>query len=92
MKHVFCRCVINSFAQIISTSHLTSAGACEYGSFGATLNDGDVSASSSLYRNGVGCGACYQVSEITTITSFTHVDCIVYVTLPSYNFSLGEMY
>ncbi|RWW31960.1 hypothetical protein GW17_00003396 [Ensete ventricosum] len=35
------------------------SGACEYGSFGATLNDGYVSASS-FYRNGVG-GACYQV-------------------------------
>nr|CAB3454366.1 unnamed protein product [Digitaria exilis] len=38
----------------------TETGACEYGMFGAMLNNGDVSASASLYRNGVGCGACYQ--------------------------------
>lgn len=39
----------------------TDRGACGFGSFGATINGGDVSAASNLYRDGVGCGSCYQV-------------------------------
>ncbi|KAI7987147.1 Expansin-like B1 [Camellia lanceoleosa] len=39
----------------------TETGACGFGTFGATLNGGDVSAASDLYRAGLGCGACYQV-------------------------------
>ncbi|CAO2819438.1 unnamed protein product [Amaranthus hypochondriacus] len=37
------------------------SGACGYGDYGRTVNDGDVAAVSRLYKNGAGCGACYQV-------------------------------
>ncbi|KAL8150869.1 hypothetical protein V2J09_020677 [Rumex salicifolius] len=36
-------------------------GACGYGDYGTTVNDGNVAAVSRLYSGGVGCGACYQV-------------------------------
>lgn len=37
-------------------------GACGFGEFGRTVNDGSVSgASARLYKDGSGCGACYQV-------------------------------
>ncbi|XP_057799623.1 expansin-like B1 [Salvia miltiorrhiza] len=39
----------------------TETGRCGFGTFGATINNGDVSAASDLYRDGLGCGACYQV-------------------------------
>ncbi|KAK9121006.1 hypothetical protein Syun_018623 [Stephania yunnanensis] len=40
----------------------TPSGACGYGEFGRTVNGGDVAAVSyGLYKNGTGCGACYQV-------------------------------
>ncbi|KAI4327185.1 hypothetical protein L6164_019677 [Bauhinia variegata] len=40
----------------------TSSGACGYGDYGRKVNDGKVTAvSSKLWRNGAGCGACYQV-------------------------------
>ncbi|KAK4260281.1 hypothetical protein QN277_003421 [Acacia crassicarpa] len=44
-----------------SKEHGTDVGACGFGSFGATVNGGNVSAASNLYRDGLGCGACYQV-------------------------------
>ncbi|GLJ06554.1 hypothetical protein SUGI_0041790 [Cryptomeria japonica] len=40
----------------------TSSGACGYGEYGRDVKAGNVAAASQLlYRNGAGCGACYQV-------------------------------
>ncbi|KAF9625651.1 hypothetical protein IFM89_025136 [Coptis chinensis] len=39
----------------------TPTGACGFGQFGRNVNGGNVGAVSMLYRNGTGCGACYQV-------------------------------
>lgn len=50
--------------KILLASDILSDGACEYGTFQATLKNADVSASASLYRNGIGCGACCQVKSI----------------------------
>ncbi|PHU28573.1 hypothetical protein BC332_00666 [Capsicum chinense] len=40
----------------------TPSGACGYGDYGKDVNNGEVcTASRRIYRNGAGCGACYQV-------------------------------
>ncbi|XP_019182354.1 PREDICTED: expansin-like B1 [Ipomoea nil] len=40
----------------------TPSGACGFGDYGRNVNGGKVSGvSSRLYKNGTGCGACYQV-------------------------------
>ncbi|GKV10784.1 hypothetical protein SLE2022_090400 [Rubroshorea leprosula] len=39
----------------------TPSGACGFGEYGRTVYDGHVSGVSKLWRNGTGCGACYQV-------------------------------
>ncbi|XP_057758243.1 expansin-like B1 [Arachis stenosperma] len=39
----------------------TPRGACGFGEYGRTVNDGMVAAVSGLWNDGVGCGACYQV-------------------------------
>lgn len=38
-----------------------AAGACGYKDYGKTINGGEVSGVSRLFKNGTGCGACYQV-------------------------------
>ncbi|XP_050226795.1 expansin-like B1 [Mercurialis annua] len=39
----------------------TPSGACGFGEYGRTVNDANVAGVSKLFRNGTGCGACYQV-------------------------------
>ncbi|CAI9759481.1 unnamed protein product [Fraxinus pennsylvanica] len=39
----------------------TENGACGFGEYGQAVNNGEVTGVSRLYRNGTGCGACYQV-------------------------------
>lgn len=39
----------------------TPRGACGFGEYGRTVNDGNVAGVSKLWKNGTGCGACYQV-------------------------------
>ncbi|PNX74426.1 expansin b1-like protein, partial [Trifolium pratense] len=39
----------------------TPRGACGFGEYGRTVNDGSVAGVSKLWKNGSGCGACYQV-------------------------------
>ncbi|KAL8242464.1 hypothetical protein R6Q59_012766 [Mikania micrantha] len=39
----------------------TPSGACGYKEYGSTINGGEVTGVSKLFKNGTGCGACYQV-------------------------------
>ncbi|KAJ4712645.1 Expansin-like like [Melia azedarach] len=39
----------------------TPTGACGFGDYGRTINDAKVAGVSRLWKNGIGCGACYQV-------------------------------
>ncbi|XP_027335516.1 expansin-like B1 [Abrus precatorius] len=55
--------VTNSRATYYSTpdGYGTPSGACGFGDYGRTINSGSVAAVSGLWRNGAGCGTCYQV-------------------------------
>ncbi|KAK9690646.1 hypothetical protein RND81_09G143100 [Saponaria officinalis] len=54
-------CVLSKAATYTSASSLSS-GACGYGSLALKLNGGHVASGvPSLYNNGAGCGACYQI-------------------------------
>ncbi|GLJ12228.1 hypothetical protein SUGI_0186920 [Cryptomeria japonica] len=61
---VFCcdRYLHKSKVSYYSSSEAVNVGACGYESFASTVNNGDVAAASAkIYREGVGCGGCYQI-------------------------------
>ncbi|XP_014507592.1 expansin-like B1 [Vigna radiata var. radiata] len=61
----YCQEYTKSRATFYSTSdgYGTPTGACGFGEYGRKMNwyDGSVAGVSGLWRNGVGCGTCYQV-------------------------------
>lgn len=50
-------------------------GACGFGEYGRTVNDANVAGVSRLYKNGTGCGACYQVYK--NIIQIKFIKCLL---------------
>lgn len=77
LKHVYCLlCVVVLLPAISRSQYFTSSratyygspdclgtptGACGFGEYGRTVNDANVAGVSRLFKNGTGCGGCYQV-------------------------------
>ncbi|KAK5837290.1 hypothetical protein PVK06_013100 [Gossypium arboreum] len=56
------RCLYQSKAAYFSKANALSSGACGYGSLALGLSGGHLAAGvSSLYKDGAGCGACFQI-------------------------------
>ncbi|KAL9391215.1 hypothetical protein Peur_015135 [Populus x canadensis] len=65
------RCVHQSKVAYFSRASALSSGACGYGSMATGFNSGHLAAAvSSLYKDGSGCGACFQIRcKDTTVCS-----------------------
>ncbi|KAH8498036.1 hypothetical protein H0E87_017091 [Populus deltoides] len=65
------RCVHQSKVAYFSKASALSTGACAYGSMAIGFNSGHLAAAvSSLYKDGAGCGACFQIRcKNTTLCS-----------------------
>eukprot|EP00252_Welwitschia_mirabilis_P019300 TRINITY_DN4422_c0_g1_i2.p1 TRINITY_DN4422_c0_g1~~TRINITY_DN4422_c0_g1_i2.p1 ORF type:complete len:266 (+),score=43.25 TRINITY_DN4422_c0_g1_i2:500-1297(+) len=56
------RCVYYTKLAYYSNAGAVNVGACGYGSFASKLYSGNVAAATSkIYRDGIACGACYQM-------------------------------
>ncbi|KAL1196145.1 Expansin-like A1 [Cardamine amara subsp. amara] len=56
------RCLHHSKAAYFSSASTLSSGACSYGSMATTFFAGHIAAAiPSIYKDGAGCGACFQV-------------------------------
>ena len=55
--------------QVLTCLHVNvhAAGACGFGGYGGTVNDANVAGVSRLFKNGTGCGSCYQVREFKAL-------------------------
>ncbi|KAF9684552.1 hypothetical protein SADUNF_Sadunf04G0129900 [Salix dunnii] len=68
------RCVHQSKVAYFSRASALSSGACGYGSMAIGFNSGNLAAAvSSLYKDGAGCGACFQAS------TRDHTTCLLYI-------------
>lgn len=73
------RCVHQTKVAYFSSASALSSGACGYGSSALSFNNGLIAASvSSIFRNGAGCGACFQMRcKNSTLCTKTGTNVIV---------------
>ncbi|KAB5561513.1 hypothetical protein DKX38_006470 [Salix brachista] len=68
------RCVHQSKVAYFSRASALSSGACGYGSMAIGFNSGNLAAAvSSLYKDGAGCGACFQARTRDHPTSLPYI-------------------
>ncbi|XP_057494842.1 expansin-like A2 isoform X1 [Actinidia eriantha] len=80
------RCAHQAKAAYFSQASALSSGACGYGSLALGFNGGHVvGAVPSLYKNGAGCGACFQIRCMNTTLCTKHGTKIIVTDLNNNN-------